>query len=164
MFWFLHYILKICSCKNGRDLAELGKDLAEYELHLAEYGGNLGQVWMTSSRVWMTSSRVWMKSSWVCIRSSRVWMRSSWVCGWDLERLTANAKVATVLGSILKSSDVRHSGIWECIWSSVDYNSLKSLPPPSPKKTWKKVIPLLQRRHMKDWDHIRSAYPRTSSG
>ncbi len=43
----------------------------------------------------------------------------SWICGWDrsewLERLTANAVVATVLGSIPASSDTMesgHNGIW----------------------------------------------------
>ncbi len=44
---------------------------------------------MRSSRVWMRSSRVWMWYS-----------RAEW-----LERLTANAVVATVLGSIPASSD-----------------------------------------------------------
>jgi hypothetical protein len=53
------------------------------------------------------------------MRSSRVWMRSSrcgWdlaECGWDLaewlERLTVNAVVATVLGSIQASSDIAES-------------------------------------------------------
>ncbi len=80
--------------------------------------------WMRSSRVLMRSSRVWMISiaeSWM--RSSRMWMRYSRACGWDLsdcgwdlaecgwnlakwlERLTANAEVATVLASIPASSD-----------------------------------------------------------
>ncbi len=74
----------------------------------------------------MISSQVWMRSSQVCMRSSQVWMRSSqeWMrstqcgwdltkCGWDLanwlERLAVNAKVATVLGSILASSDTVES-------------------------------------------------------
>ncbi len=91
--------------------------------------------WMRSSREGMISSLVWMQSSRGWMRSSRV---SGWdlaecgldlagrewdlaecgwdlaVCGWDLaewlERLTANAKVVTVLGSIPASSE--HTGIW----------------------------------------------------
>jgi hypothetical protein len=65
-------------------------------------------VWMRSGRImWMRSSLVvWMRSSRVVwMRSSRVvWMRSSW-----LECLTANAVVATVLGSIPASSDTVES-------------------------------------------------------
>jgi hypothetical protein len=48
--------------------------------------------------VWMRSSQVWM-------RSSRVWIISSGV----VRALTANIKVATVLGSIPAFSDTMES-------------------------------------------------------
>jgi hypothetical protein len=52
---------------------------------------------------------------------SRVWMKSIANCGWDLaeslKRLTANAKVATALGSIPVYSD--NSGIWEAAEEAV---------------------------------------------
>ncbi len=54
---------------------------------------------MRSSRVWMTFGRV------------SVWMRS---IGEWLEHQTANAKVATFLGSI-SCSIYRHSGIWGAV-------------------------------------------------
>jgi hypothetical protein len=50
----------------------------------------------------MRSGRLWM-------RSSRLWMRSSRVVVRGLEHLTANAAVATVLGSIPASSDTVES-------------------------------------------------------
>ncbi len=59
---------------------------------------------MWSSRVWMRSNQVWMRSSRAWMRSSRVWIRSSQVIRVSV---TANAEVATVLGSIL-----RHNGIY----------------------------------------------------
>jgi hypothetical protein len=51
-----------------------------------------------------------MRSSRVRMISSRLWMRST-VAEW-LERLTANATVATVLGSILASADTMESEGW----------------------------------------------------
>jgi hypothetical protein len=76
-------------------------------------GGDLAELWMRSRRVWMRSSRVWMRSNRVVdemaelwMRSSRLWMRSSRVV---IERLAANAKVATVLGAIPASSDAVES-------------------------------------------------------
>ncbi len=59
------------------------------------------------------------------MRSSRLWMRSSRVSGWDLaewfERLTANAVIATVLGSIPASSDTMN--LRGGRWSSVEYHT-----------------------------------------
>ncbi len=61
------------------------------------------RLWMRlrSSRLWMRFSRPWTRSSRLWMRSSRMWTRSSRV----VRRLTANAEVATVLGSISASSD-----------------------------------------------------------
>jgi hypothetical protein len=65
---------------------------------------------MTSSRVWMTYGRllVWMRSSrvWMTFGRVHVWLRSRSV----VERLIANTKVATFLGSN-PCSIYRHSGI-----------------------------------------------------
>ncbi len=63
-----------------------------YGWDLAECGWDLA-VWMRSCRVWMRSCRVWMRSSREC-----------------LERLTANAKVATDYG--FDPSILRHRRIW----------------------------------------------------
>jgi hypothetical protein len=93
------------------------------------------RVWMRSSRVWVRSSRVRMRSSRVWMRSTLDewrwdlaecgwdlavcgWDLAEWgwdlaECGWDLaerlERLTAIAKVATVL---FDPSILWYSGIW----------------------------------------------------
>ncbi len=64
-------------------------------------------------------------------------------CGWDLtkwleRRLTVNAKVATVLGSIPASS--RHSGIW---WAAVEMKQcwITYIKKPPYKKKLNKSIP-----------------------
>jgi hypothetical protein len=96
--------------------------MTHYLLHIDEMQDNKC-MWMKSSRVWMRSSRVWMRSSRVWMRSSRPWLRSSRVCGRDLaqwlERLTANAIVATVLGSIPTSSDTVESEADEAVLNNV---------------------------------------------
>jgi hypothetical protein len=65
---------------------------------------NIEVWWMRSRREWIRSGREWM-------RSGREWMRSGRVVDeiYRLERLTANGKVTTVLGSIPASSDTVES-------------------------------------------------------
>ncbi len=116
-------------------------------------GMRSSRVGMRTSREGMRSRRVGMRSRREGMRSSRVWgwdlaelgmrsrregMRSSRVWGWDLaerlERLTANAKVATVLGSIPASSGTVESEGRQMKQCWIKY--LKIL-----KNPWKKNLP-----------------------
>ncbi len=84
----------------GWDLVECGWDLAECGWHLAECGWNLAECG------WDLAECGWHLAEW----------------GWDLaerlERLTANAKAATVLGSSPASSDT--VDLMGGRWSSVE--------------------------------------------
>ncbi len=112
---------------------------------IAECGWDLAESWMRFSRVWMRSiaecgwdlaeSWTWdlaecgwdLAESWTWDLAECGWnLAESWIwdlaeCGWNLaewlQRLTANAKVAAVLGSIPASSD--NSGIWEAAEEAV---------------------------------------------
>ncbi len=106
-------------------------------------GGDLAHAeWMRSSRLWMRSSLVGRRSNqWVwdlakcgwdlselLVRFSLVLMRSNqWI--WDLaewpDRLTANAKVKTVLGSN-KFIIIRHSGIRVAVDDAVLNKNIKN--------------------------------------
>jgi hypothetical protein len=67
-----------------------------------------------------------------------MWMRSSWVYGWDLtewlERLTANAEVATGLGSIPTSSDTVESEWRQMKECWIQYIERKKIPKNPPVK------------------------------
>ncbi len=104
--------------------------------------------WAPAEFLWMRSSRVvWMRSSRVCVDEiyPSVWMRSSRVCGWDLaeclERLTANAVVATALGSNRASSDTVESERRQMRQCWISYiKNIQKIPPLKLSSVWICVI------------------------
>ncbi len=120
---------------GGWDLAELGMRSAWIVDAISpSWGWDLPELWMRSSRVMdeICPSCGWDLAEYQMRAIAEMWMRASRVldeCGWDLpewlDGLTANSKVAKVLGSIPASSDtVESEGLADEAMVTKNYNKI----------------------------------------